>query len=378
MNVTAREGIGERANRAAGEPWDVIVIGAGVGGGTAACVAADAGLRVLLVEKSAFPRPKVCGGCLSPRGVRALGRAGLAAVLEGTARVESLSLRWGDRRADTAFGGHRVVDRATLDRALLQQASARGVTTLQPLAAKVVGEGAVQLAGAGVARATAVIVCDGLGGTSLAGRPGFDWEIDPRSRMGLGATLEAQVTSLEAGRLVMRCGEAGYLGVVRLADGRLDVAAAIDAGALRGRGDAGQVMAAHFADTDLPFESLARARWRGTPLLTRRRCRIAGRRTMVVGDAAGYVEPFTGEGMTWAIEGAIEAATLAAMMVRDGRDAGGWATVHERLLASRQRACAMVAGVLRSRTATRGVVALAARFPGLARRGATFVAGVTA
>lgn len=137
-------------------------------------------------------------------------------------------------------------------------------------------------------------------------------------------------------------------------------------------------MAAHFADADLPSEALTKARWRGTPLLTRRRCRIAGRRTMVVGDAAGYVEPFTGEGMTWAIEGAIEAATLAAAMVREDCDASGWSTTHEWLLASRQRACAMVAGVLRSRAATRGMVSLAARFPALASRGAKFVAGVTA
>ena len=378
MNATPPEEIDERAARAAGESWDVIVIGAGVAGGTAACVAADAGLRVLLVEKFAFPRPKVCGGCLSPRGVRALERAGLASVLEGTARLESLSLRWGDRRADTAFAGHRVVDRAAFDLALREGATSRGVTTLQPLAAKVVGEGAVQLAGAGVAKATAVIVCDGLGGTSLTGRPGFGWDVHPRSRMGLGTTLEAEATSLQPGRLVMRCGEAGYLGVVRLADGRLDVAAAIDAGALRGRRDAGAVMAACFADADLPREALAGARWRGTPLLTRRRCRIAGRRTMVVGDAAGYVEPFTGEGMTWAIEGAIEAAALAATMARDDRDASAWATTHERLLTVRQRACLMVAGMLRSPAATRGVVTLAARFPSLALRGARFVAGVTA
>ena len=378
MNAAPLEQVGERARRAAAEPWDAIVIGAGVAGGTAACVAADAGLRVLLVEKFAFPRPKVCGGCLSPRGVRALERAGLVSVLEGTPRVESLSLRWGDRRADATFGGHRVVDRAALDHALLGHAATQGVTTLLPLAAKVIGEGAVQLAGEGVAKATAVIVCDGLGGTSLTGRSGFGWEIHARSRMGLGTTLAAGATSLEPGRLVMRCGDAGYLGVVRLSDGRLDVAAAIDAGAMREQRGAGMVMAAHFADADLPPGALTRARWRGTPLLTRRRCRIAGRRTMVVGDAAGYVEPFTGEGMTWAIEGAIEAATLAAAMVREDRDASAWATMHERLLASRQRACSMVAGVLRSRTATRGVVSLAAMFPALASRGAKFVAGVTA
>lgn len=374
----ASEHVRRRAIDAAATRWDVIVIGAGVAGGTAACVAADAGLRVLLIEKSPFPRPKVCGGCLSARGVRALERVGLGVTLSGSPSLESLSLRWGPRRADARFAAHRVVARPAFDLALLHASAARGVTILQPMAAKVIGEGVVQLGAEGVAAASAVLVCDGLGGTSAAGVKGLEWTIAPRSRMGLGATLEATDAAIETGRLVMRCGAAGYLGVVRLGDGHIDVAAAIDPRAVReGRG-AGATMAELFADADLPGDSLRRARWRGTPLLTRRRCRVATSRTLVVGDAAGYVEPFTGEGMTWAIEGAIEAASIAARVVRGGGDAAAWAEVHERLLGSRRRACRIVASVLRSQRATRGLVSLAARFPALTEHGARFVAGVTA
>ncbi|HLI18794.1 MAG TPA: FAD-dependent oxidoreductase, partial [Rhodanobacteraceae bacterium] len=66
---------------AATEPpreWDVIVVGAGVAGAMSATHLARAGLRVLLVEKSSWPRDKACGGCLSGVALRMLARAGIA------------------------------------------------------------------------------------------------------------------------------------------------------------------------------------------------------------------------------------------------------------------------------------------------------------
>src|SRR5689334_18254786 len=51
---------------------DVIVVGAGPGGSAAAYHLASTGLDVLLLEKTAFPREKVCGDGLTPRAVRSL------------------------------------------------------------------------------------------------------------------------------------------------------------------------------------------------------------------------------------------------------------------------------------------------------------------
>ena len=66
-----------------GRDYDVIVIGAGPGGCTAARFCALAGLKTLLVEKERLPRYKPCGGCLTTKTVRLLG-LDLNPVLENT------------------------------------------------------------------------------------------------------------------------------------------------------------------------------------------------------------------------------------------------------------------------------------------------------
>ncbi len=58
------------------QEWDVVVIGAGVAGSVAARQCAQRGLKTLLVDGRAFPRPKVCGGCLNSRAVHVLEQIG--------------------------------------------------------------------------------------------------------------------------------------------------------------------------------------------------------------------------------------------------------------------------------------------------------------
>src|ERR1700716_241744 len=60
------------SRRKAGEDAEVIVVGAGPAGSTAATYLARAGVDVLLLEKTVFPREKVCGDGLTPRGVKQL------------------------------------------------------------------------------------------------------------------------------------------------------------------------------------------------------------------------------------------------------------------------------------------------------------------
>ena len=89
--------------------------------------------------------------------------------------------------------------------------------------------------------------------------------------------------------------------------------------------------------------------WCGTPTLTRSLARVAGERIFVIGDAAGYVEPITGEGMAWALQAGAKVAELAvagtswtpALTLQ-------WTRIHAELRV-RQRTCSWLAGLLRQR-----------------------------
>ena len=90
--------------------------------------------------------------------------------------------------------------------------------------------------------------------------------------------------------------------------------------------------------------------WKGTPALTRRAKSVAGAGWFAVGDAAGYVEPFTGEGMAWAVMSATALAPIAARAVAKWDDALAreWESAHSRVIGKRQRVCRVVSRVLRS------------------------------
>ena len=78
-----------------------------------------------------------------------------------------------------------------------------------------------------------VLAADGLGGALLARAGLTEAPAEPGSRMGAGVVLTWDGPFYEPGTVYMACGRAGYVGLVRLEDGRLDVAAALDAPAVR-------------------------------------------------------------------------------------------------------------------------------------------------
>ena len=69
---------------------DVLVVGAGPGGSAAAYHLARHGVDVLMVDKATFPREKVCGDGLTPRGVRAIQRMGVDPGEPGFVRIDAL------------------------------------------------------------------------------------------------------------------------------------------------------------------------------------------------------------------------------------------------------------------------------------------------
>jgi 2-polyprenyl-6-methoxyphenol hydroxylase-like FAD-dependent oxidoreductase len=154
---------------------------------------------------------------------------------------------------------------------------------------------------------------------------------------------------------------------VRIEDGRLDVAAAFDPRFVRESGGLAGAAAATLREAGFPaVAGLENLPWRGTPALTRTPRRVAGERWFAVGDAAGYVEPFTGEGMAWAVASAVAVAPLAARPWYPGLTRE-WERTHARLIRSRQATCRAAAWVLRSPRLSRWAVRLLSAAPALAR-----------
>ena len=118
---------------------DVIIVGAGPSGSTAAYYLAQAGLDVLLIEKSRFPRDKVCGDGLTPRAVKALVALGVDVSEEaGWLRNKGLRVIAGGMRLEldwpelSSYPGYGLVrTRASLDEQLARRAQAAGAKLLE-------------------------------------------------------------------------------------------------------------------------------------------------------------------------------------------------------------------------------------------------------
>lgn len=328
--------------QAAATPWQVVIGGAGPAGAAAALRFARGGLRVLLVDRGSMPRWKVCGCCLSRTALDELRRLGSVAddgqlLPEQAVPLEQVRLSAAGHSATIPLPGGAVVSREALDHTLVMSAIRAGchwlpdtqiVTASDERGAHGAGGASILVrhpAGAAGTQATLradlVVIATGLGGhvrTEAAGgsnghrlrAPAERRSIDRGSRIGLGATLPAGAIDLQPGLLEMAVSREGYCGMIRLEDGRIDVAAAVDPRALQGATDPAQVLLqllrttlADGAAAVAAGPLLAAAAFQATPRLTHAASVATSPtgRILRAGDAAAYVEPFTGEGIGWAL-----------------------------------------------------------------------------
>jgi flavin-dependent dehydrogenase len=354
---------------AEGATWEVAIIGAGPSGSLLSLILARLGLSVLLLDQAEFPRRKVCGGCLNGHAMAALKQCGLHGLPErlGAQPVKRVQLAYGGRRAELPFQNHWSISRACFDSALIQEAQAAGVT-FAPRQRATMGESSgdcrqVELhseTGHSTIAARIVILAHGLKQGAIA----------KNSRLGAGTILPQVPSQLPHEGLLMLIGRGGYVGGVRVEHGQYDIAAALDVDFLKARGSMANAVNDLFRQGGLgDIEEVAAADWKGTPLLTRRSEQIAGERWFAVGDAAGYVEPFTGEGMAWAMNGALALAPIVQRSVADWQPTviREWTSVHQRTIARQQWPCRLFSQVLRWPPVSLGLVESLRLFPGLAQ-----------
>ena len=339
---------------------------------------------MLLVERKRFPRPKVCGGCLNAQALTSLARAGLDDRVRalGATSVHTLRLHQHARTAVIRLPPGVAVSRHALDAALASAAEEAGCVFLADTAALVVPEGdkpwregwrRVSLQRPHglreMASARAVVVADGLSRSSLRECPSFHSRVSRTARIGVGGEAGPGTIALEPGSITMAVGRHGYVGAVEIEGGRINIAAAIDPAFLKARATASSAVRAVLAEAGVcASASLDGIDWMGTIPLTRRLSRPAARGVFVLGDAAGYVEPFTGEGMAWAFAGA-EAVVPFVKRAMASHDTGledGWIRAYAEGIGREQRWCRLVTRLLRTPALVTPLVTLLQWAPGLA------------
>jgi flavin-dependent dehydrogenase len=319
---------------------DVLVVGGGPAGSATALLLAAAGFSVVVVDRAAFPRDKACSEYMSPEAVRILDRLGVLGAIEadgavplaGTSVTAALGARLHGR---FALAGHRPfratglsVSRRILDHRLLAAARQAGALVLERTAVETLRRDERGIAGAVVRTADGAraaigarltIGADGL--RSVVGRQlgrrrqgrlrrvAFVAHVDGVSGMGDSAE--------------MYVGRRGYLGLNPIGRGRTNVALVVPAPrALAARGRRREFFVESLAD----FPGVSRRVTRGAMvrdvLATGPFAAWSGRVTAdgaaLVGDAADFFDPFTGEGIYSALRGAELLAEVVCPALGDG------------------------------------------------------------
>ena len=358
---------------------DVAVVGAGPAGCTAALSLAKRGVRVLLIDRATFPRFKVCGGSLNLRALQILERLGLVPRIEGLGAVPlaSLCLAAGGKSVALELPGGLAISRERLDAELVRACIDEGVAFLPGVTAQL-GESMQTCRTLNLSDAAAqyrisakmILAADGLQGGLLKSGGKAEIHVAPGSRIGAGVISYDQTGQWKKETIYMAVGRGGYVGATVVENGKIALAAALDSRMIRASGGLNKAAESILLEAGLPVpEDMETAPWKGTPPLTRRTTKMGDERVLVLGDAASYIEPFTGEGMALALFSGHAIATLVIKAIQsyDAAIIDEWAIVHRREVTAKQYLCRGLAALLRRPLLVRGSIALLARHPGLAK-----------
>lgn len=282
--------------------YDSIIVGAGPAGSSAAYLLAKAGMRVLLVDKYAFPRNKLCGGLLSGRAQKVFAdifeeslRPAIEYVSHGISLYAGNSLL---NSLDDCPPLH-LTSRHVFDNYLLELAQKHGAETLQACAVRTVdsSNNTVQLENGNTLQANFIIGADGVL-SRVAGS--LHPDILDKRRLGLGLEIEIPRGMFERDITVPEI----YFGLVRWGYGWIFPKAdtlTIGIGGVLSKN--GPMKALFHQFLQQLFGSVPDFPMKGHYLPFRRYRNAPGKASILLtGDAAGLVEPITGEGIAFAMQ----------------------------------------------------------------------------
>ena len=313
--------------------YDALIVGAGPGGATAAAFMAEAGLRVLLIDKDRFPRDKVCGDAISGKSVAVLKRLGVEACMMQAGSQGSWGITFGAPSGDavaipftpahdpaappTFVCPRKVFDNLLLERALAAGADLLQETTVEDLLwenGRVVGV----VANPKSIHAPLVVGADGA--YSVVTRRLGMTQLRPKHYAGgLRAYYEGVTGFHERHFMEIHFIDGytpGYFWVFPLGEGRANVGVGMLSHALKKRRVRLKALLETCVGHPLFRDRFRQARrvgpvkgW-GLPLGSKPRP-MAGDGWLLVGDAASLIDPFTGEGIGNAMVGGRKAAEWA-------------------------------------------------------------------
>ncbi|MBV9491717.1 MAG: FAD-dependent monooxygenase [Verrucomicrobia bacterium] len=300
--------------------FDVIVVGAGPAGATAAALTAAAGLRTLIIERTRFPRDKVCGDCVNPDCWEIFAEIG---ITDRMAKLPAAALRWVDF---VAISSHRIrfalplrprpetgLSRRVLDATLLERATELGaevwfdepVVAVEP--AWSVSTRSRRAAG------RFLVAADGRNSTVARLLRDFP-KVWPER-----IAWQTHFAAVSTPHVTLELHPRGYLGLATVDQGRMNlclVSRARDAAAFRRAASA-------------RFQLPENHRWSSIAPLSRPPIRSSRPRLLYAGDAGRVVEPFTGEGILYALRTGSLAARAILQAVRTGSQAETWYARHQ-------------------------------------------------
>lgn len=305
---------------------DALIIGAGPAGASCALGLASMGLKVMLIDKSVFPRPKVCGGFIGPQNQELLSAFGIwQTLIDRGAKSITQSILYSTRGESVAIpikdGQALGCSRQLFDSVLLERVKKEGVEVLE---------------GAQVRK-------------TFSNTKGFEAEIDhyyraekylvyadhlidasgwrsPRTQssnvhLGLGALYENMPNAL--GRVSLFCCPGGHVGINPFEENQVNVCYVVKEGLFNEKGCDGQKILDYWAKDNPSLQSILDGSKRTTPwkavyVPARNTERFLDKGIWYIGDAAAFINPVTGGGMSIAL---MSGQLLAKSIVAHANDA---------------------------------------------------------